>query len=105
MTENANNEPWMDDPNGQAFEQYILDTRRQLKAAYEARHLSDIPRRLEANTPFQWYPDDWQTQPIKRGVLLLHGVLDSPYSLRAIGQIFLKKSYLVRSILLPGHGT
>jgi esterase/lipase len=105
MTENANNEPWTNDPNGQAFEQYILDTRHKLKTAYQARQLSDIAQRLEANTPFQWYPANWQDQPVKRGVLLLHGILDSPYSLRAIGQIFLEKSYLVRSILLPGHGT
>jgi alpha-beta hydrolase superfamily lysophospholipase len=39
------------------------------------------------------------------GVLLLHGLTDSPYSLRALGETFAKHNYWVLGLRLPGHGT
>lgn len=39
------------------------------------------------------------------GVLLLHGMSDSPYSLRALGQTFNQHNYWVLCPRLPGHGT
>ena len=39
------------------------------------------------------------------GVLLLHGMSDSPYSLRALGQTLNEKGYQVIGLRLPGHGT
>jgi len=39
------------------------------------------------------------------GILLLHGMSDSPYSLRALGETFHKRGYWVIGIRLPGHGT
>ncbi len=39
------------------------------------------------------------------GVLLLHGMSDSPYSLRAIGEALNERGYHVLGIRLPGHGT
>ncbi len=39
------------------------------------------------------------------GVLLLHGLTDSPYSLRALGEAFNKHGYWVLGLRLPGHGT
>ncbi len=39
------------------------------------------------------------------GVLLLHGMSDSPYSLRALGQILHRQGYWVVGLRLPGHGT
>ena len=41
----------------------------------------------------------------KGGVLLLHGMSDSPYSLRALGQRFHREGYQVVGLRLPGHGT
>ena len=38
-------------------------------------------------------------------VLLLHGMSDSPYSLRALGQAFNERGYHVLGMRLPGHGT
>ena len=38
-------------------------------------------------------------------VLLLHGMSDSPYSLRALGQAFNERGYHVLGLRLPGHGT
>ena len=39
------------------------------------------------------------------GVLLLHGMSDSPYSLRALGEVLNQRGYWVLGLRLPGHGT
>ena len=39
------------------------------------------------------------------GVLLLHGMSDSPYSLRALGEALNQSGYQVVGLRLPGHGT
>jgi len=39
------------------------------------------------------------------GVLLLHGMSDSPYSLRALGQTLNQRKFWVIGLRLPGHGT
>jgi hypothetical protein len=39
------------------------------------------------------------------GVLLLHGMSDSPYSLRALGKALNQRNYWVIGLRLPGHGT
>jgi len=39
------------------------------------------------------------------GVLLLHGMSDSPYSLRAPGEMLNQRGYQVLGLRLPGHGT
>ncbi|MFQ5993452.1 MAG: alpha/beta hydrolase [Acidiferrobacterales bacterium] len=39
------------------------------------------------------------------GVLLLHGMSDSPYSLRALGEALNQRDYWVIGLRLPGHGT
>jgi len=39
------------------------------------------------------------------GVLLLHGMSDSPYSLRALGEALNRQGYRVVGLRLPGHGT
>jgi alpha-beta hydrolase superfamily lysophospholipase len=39
------------------------------------------------------------------GALLLHGMSDSPYSLRALGEALNQHNYWVIGLRLPGHGT
>ncbi len=39
------------------------------------------------------------------GALLLHGMSDSPYSLRALALALRRSGYLVLALRLPGHGT
>jgi alpha-beta hydrolase superfamily lysophospholipase len=39
------------------------------------------------------------------GALLLHGMSDSPYSLRALGAALNRRNYWVIGLRLPGHGT
>ena len=48
---------------------------------------------------------EWKPENIKGGVLLLHGLTDSPYSLRHLGEMFASQGYYVLSLRMPGHGT
>ncbi|MCL2774591.1 MAG: alpha/beta hydrolase [Oscillospiraceae bacterium] len=41
----------------------------------------------------------------KGAVVLLHGLTDSPYSLRYVAQEYYKKGFVVLGLRLPGHGT
>lgn len=56
---------------------------------------------VNANSPFEWRPE----QPNGDGVLLTHGLFDSPFMMRDLAHFFLQQGYLVRTLLLPGHGT
>lgn len=44
-------------------------------------------------------------QPAKGAVVLLHGLTDSPYSLRHLAAHFQAKGYVAVAIRLPGHGS
>jgi alpha-beta hydrolase superfamily lysophospholipase len=39
------------------------------------------------------------------GALLLHGLSDSPYSVRALAELFRKRGWYALGLRLPGHGT
>lgn len=41
----------------------------------------------------------------KRGILLVHGLYDSPYVMKDLEGFFNENCFYTRSILLPGHGT
>jgi hypothetical protein len=41
----------------------------------------------------------------KGAALLLHGLTDSPYSMRALAELFAKRGWYVVGLRLPGHGT
>lgn len=58
---------------------------------------------ISANSPFTLAPTT--PSPIKKGLLLIHGLFDSPFYVKDIAHHFAKKGFLVRAILLPGHGT
>ncbi|WP_063368024.1 alpha/beta hydrolase [Pseudoalteromonas luteoviolacea] len=40
-----------------------------------------------------------------KGILLIHGLTDSPYIFNAIAQDLYRQGFNVRTLLLPGHGT
>ncbi len=52
------------------------------------------------NRTFELFPEH-----IQGGVLLLHGLTDSPYSMRLIGEIFHAQGFYVLGLRMPGHGT
>ena len=44
-------------------------------------------------------------KPYRRGVLLTHGLTDSPYFMRHLAWFFQENGFRVMAVLLPGHGT
>ncbi len=66
--------------------------------------------RGSASDPARW-PRDWNrsfelpADSPTGGVLLLHGMSDSPYSLRALGEALGTRGHWVLGLRMPGHGT
>jgi len=68
---------------------------------YSRDSLSD-PRRFSTN----WNQTQAHTPVESRGaVLLLHGLTDSPYSMRAVAEIYRQHLFHSICLRLPGHGT
>ena len=57
-------------------------------------------RQPDLNRSYELRVDD-----ARGGILLLHGMSDSPYSLRTLGEALHKRGYWVLGLRLPGHGT
>lgn len=60
--------------------------------------------------PSRWEPDwnrsfEWPAASPNASVLLLHGLSDSPYSLRALGERLHEAGAHVLGLRIPGHGT
>lgn len=92
------------DFSGRDFEEYIDFNRKKIRLA-RLDLQTDYPEIIvEANAPFAWLPKE-NNRGKKRGVLLVHGLFDSPFSLRDLGHVFYNQDFLVHAILLPGHGT
>ncbi len=95
------------------FDAYMEKTRQMVEQTREDLEDLNGPGRAEiigANTPFELVPDPaWYPQnddgKFANGVLLIHGLSDSPYHMRQIGNHLRDKGFLVRAMLLPGHGT
>lgn len=83
-----------------AFAVYQAQTLTHLREN-RAFQTPDIASELAWNAPREWRPRG----PTRRGVLLVHGLGDSPWSFHDIGQTLAEQGFLVRSVLLDGHGS
>ena len=52
------------------------------------------------NRTFELIPEN-----VKGGVLMIHGLTDSPYSMRHLARVFEEQGYYVLAMRMPGHGT
>ncbi len=80
--------------------------RRMSTVIVRARGLENSPERekiLATNQPYELRPD--HGPPYEHGIVLIHGLSDSPYILKPLARHFRDRGFLVRGILLPGHGT
>jgi len=102
-----------------SFEQY-LDLEQRLFRQLDELVYAEVPRgqrqiinrfsRGSLSDPERW-PRNWNRSFILQnddpvaGVLLLHGLSDSPYSLRALGERIHAAGGWVLGLRIPGHGT
>ncbi|MGI9509190.1 MAG: alpha/beta hydrolase [Geminicoccaceae bacterium] len=98
-------------PSGN-FTAYINGARAHAEAVNEAAGTPIEPDEAIAVAPFELPPapegEDCKGKAkadYDRGVLLIHGLNDTPFSMWDLAARFTKACYLVRAILLPGHGT
>ena len=107
------------DTPAQSFEDYLameaqvfaqLDERVFEAVKPEHRRLINRYHRGSLSDPGRW-PTNWNRtfelslNAPRAGVLLLHGMSDSPYSMRSIGQSLHAAGAWVIGLRLPGHGT
>jgi len=85
-----------------SFSAYIAETRTWIEAN---RYFLTGDRAVEiaANTPFELHPASPGAP--RRGILLVHGLGDSPGCFADVAQALARQGFLVRAMLLPGHGS
>lgn len=86
------------------FAGYQTVTRQWVKT-HRAFITANHERETDLNSPFEMQPAADSVQGKRRGILLVHGLGDSPGYMRDIAKTMAADGWLVRSILLPGHGT
>lgn len=92
--------------SGEAFSDYVVRAEQYLQANKVWVNSDNQVNELSAVMPFELLPDTslCDGEP-KIGVLLSHGLSDSPFSMRDSARALQAACYHVRVILLPGHGT
>jgi len=91
---------------GEAFSHYVLRAEQYLRNNKVWVNSENTSRELDAVMPFELLPDATACAGRANvGVLLSHGLSDSPFSMRDSARALQAACYQVRVILLPGHGT
>lgn len=91
------------------FSDYI-SLNKQIIAKYHFDLNHSIDLIIEANSPYELQPktpifSEKHPDKIKYGALLIHGLLDTPFIMKDVAKSLQSQGLLVRSLLLPGHGT
>ncbi len=89
------------------FSEYIRSSRDMIAQARCGQSEAGQEQILEGNSPFELHPvaGTGKTHPYQRGIVLVHGLSDSPYFMRHLATIFCESGFRVMAVLLPGHGT
>ena len=91
------------------FDDYVRQTRDRLERhkVYMDPQRADLE--LAAATPFERAPaagcPPAASERPSRGILLLHGLSDMPLAMHDLADAFAARCFVVRTMLLPGHGT
>jgi len=97
--------PSQDNGAGVRFSDYQAQTIKQIQLTRNFQ-LTDRNLELLWNSPQEWRPTTLgaDVKP-QKGILLVHGLGDSPWSFHDVAEELAKQGFLVRTVLLPGHGT
>lgn len=91
------------------FADYVAHTRDMLFSIHSRAGAVNVEKIVDGNAPFELKPlvhsRGASNKACRRGVLLTHGLSDSPYFMRHLGSFFQEVGFRVMAVLLPGHGT
>lgn len=90
------------DEKNTPFEKYITDCANVIRSKRQQQTIAPLETIVRANSPFELKPASTNA---KVGLLMIHGLLDCPFTMRDLADRFAENGFLCRSILLPGHGT
>ena len=92
-----------------SFADYVARNRAMIAKAHTTAKPADLNKIIEGNAPFELKPQArcpaGNSKPYRRGILLTHGLTDSPYFMRHLASFFQDNCFRVMAVLLPGHGT
>lgn len=95
-------------PDGD-FMTYISRSEETIDTANRAAGKPLAPAVIADRAPFELEPERRCPRSdrgrYERAVLMIHDVNQTPYVMRDLGRRFAAECYLVRAVLLPGHGT
>ena len=94
----------------ESFLAYTETMREKISLARAKAAVNNSEQVVSYNSPRILLPDDHMCKKssdnkYQNGILLIHGLLDSPYTMNVLGEELQKKCFLVYIVLLPGHGT
>jgi esterase/lipase len=91
------------------FANYVARQRKMIAQCHPGMDASQMEKIVDGNAPFELQPvagfPPGHGKPFRRGVLLTHGLTDSPYFMRYLAAFFQENGFRVLAVLLPGHGT
>lgn len=91
------------------FADYVSRNRDMIRKVRSATLTSNLDKAVDGNAPFELEPSGSDTagkeKKYRRGILLTHGLSDSPYFMRYLAAFFQRNGFRVMAVLLPGHGT
>lgn len=84
-----------------SFSEYVDHTTQWLATHRQFTTINNHPKEVWANSPFEMTPNG----KIRGAILLVHGLGDSPYTFREFAETLVQQGFVVRALLLPGHGS
>lgn len=91
------------------FSEYISRNQEMIRKVRVSTPSLNLEKAINGNAPFELEPVAEHTvgknNKYRRGILLTHGLSDSPYFMRDVASCFQQAGFRVLAILLPGHGT
>lgn len=95
--------------DGLPFAEYVRLMAEMLRQAHCKSDRGELEKIVSGNAPFELHPSPGfpagRSKRYHRGVLLTHGLTDSPYFMRYLASFFQRNGFRVMAVLLPGHGT
>jgi esterase/lipase len=95
---------------GRSFSEYVAYSRDVIqRARVDLNGSKERERVIDGNSPFELKPastcGSGKGKVYQKGILISHGLTDSPYFMRELGSFFQANCFRVMAVLLPGHGT